>query len=62
MSLDIQSEIIYPENKEIISNRNKRNIGIQSIDNSKDQIKKTTLSNLGDIKIQIIKLHHILNQ
>ena len=60
MSLDIQSEIIYPENKEIISNRNKRNIGIQSIDNSKDEIKKTTLSNLGDIKIQIIKLPHIL--
>ena len=62
MSLDIQSEIIYPENKEIISNRNKRNIGIQSIDNSKDEIKKTTLSNLGDIKIQIIKLPQILTQ
>ena len=43
MSLDIQSEIIYPENKEIISNRNKRDIGIQSIDNYKDEIKKKKL-------------------
>ncbi len=62
MSLDIQNEIINPENKEIISNLNKRNIGIQSINKSKDEIKKTTLSNLGDIKIQIIKLPQILTQ